>query len=95
MIQITKQLKYLHFPLKNFDKYEYLTGEDLSLKPSTVEKTKFEYSLLGLTLSKAFKQNEIKSFTNNKSDFNYYGNHGLFRSYKGYDEFKEMSLDSK
>ena len=31
---------------KNLDKYEYLTGEDLGLKPSTVEKTKFEYSTL-------------------------------------------------
>ena len=29
----------------NLDKYEYLTGEDLGLKPSTIEQTKFEYSL--------------------------------------------------
>ena len=29
------------------DKYEYLTGEDLGLKPSTVEQAKFEYSPLG------------------------------------------------
>ena len=28
----------------NLDKYEYLTGEDLGLKPSTVEQAKFEYS---------------------------------------------------
>ena len=26
------------------DKYEYLTGEDLGLKPSIVEQAKFEYS---------------------------------------------------
>ena len=44
---------------KNFDKYEYLTGEDLDFKPSTVEKAKFEYSPFGLSLSKAFKQNEV------------------------------------
>ena len=31
----------------NLDKYEYLTGEDLGLKPSTVERAKFEYSPLG------------------------------------------------
>ena len=31
----------------NLDKYEYLTGEDLSLKPSTIEQTKSEYSPLG------------------------------------------------
>ena len=29
------------------DEYEYLTGEDLGLKPSTVEQAKFEYSPLG------------------------------------------------
>ena len=27
----------------NLDKYEYLTGEDLGLKPSTVEQAKFEF----------------------------------------------------
>ena len=30
----------------NLDKYEYLTGEDLGLKPSTIEQAKFEYSPL-------------------------------------------------
>ena len=35
----------------NLEKYEYLTGEDLGLKPSTVEKAKFEYSPLGAVLS--------------------------------------------
>ena len=30
----------------NLDKYEYLTGEDLGLKPSTVEQAKFEFSPL-------------------------------------------------
>ena len=29
------------------DKYKYLTGEDLGLKPSIIEQTKFEYSPLG------------------------------------------------
>ena len=37
---------------KNLDKYEYLTGEDLGLKSSTVEKPKFEYSLLGKIFDK-------------------------------------------
>ena len=36
----------------NLDKYEYLTGEDLSLKPSTIEQARFEYS----PLSKVFKK---------------------------------------
>ena len=30
----------------NLDKYEYLTGEELGLQPSTTEQTKFEYSPL-------------------------------------------------
>ena len=34
----------------NLDKYEYLTGEDLELKPSTIEQKKVEYS----PLSKCF-----------------------------------------
>ena len=33
----------------NLDKYEYLTGEDLGLKPSTVEQARFEYSPSGKT----------------------------------------------
>ena len=33
---------------KNLDKVEYLTDEDLGLKPSTVEQVKFEYSPLGM-----------------------------------------------
>ena len=44
---------------KNLDKYEYLTGEDLGLKPSTVEKAKFEYSPLGMSLNKTFLKNEV------------------------------------
>ena len=59
---------------KNLEKYEYLTGEDLGLKPSTVEKSKFEYSPLGISLNKAFNKNEVKSVTKNKSDFNYDSN---------------------
>ena len=31
----------------DLDKYEYLTGEYLGLKPRTIEQTKFEYSPLG------------------------------------------------
>ena len=30
-----------------FRKYEYLTGEDLGYRPSVLEQTKFDYSLLG------------------------------------------------
>ena len=77
------------------NKYEYLTGEDLGLKPSTVEKTKFEYSPLGMSLSKAFKKDEVKSVAKTMSDFNYDSNHAFYRFYIGYDEFEKMSLDSR
>ena len=44
----------------NLDKCEYMTGEDLGLKPSTVEKAKFEYSPLGMSLNKTFKKMKLK-----------------------------------
>ena len=39
----------------NLDKYEYLTGEDLDLKPSTIEQVRFEYSPLGKFFNKGLK----------------------------------------
>ena len=78
------------------DKYEYLTGEDLGYKPSAVEKAKFDYSPLGMTLDKAFKKGEVKNIAKkNKSDFNYDSNHTFFEFYKRIDEFKDVSLSSK
>ena len=44
----------------NLDKYEYLTGEDLGLKSSTVEQAKFEYSLLGKVLTKGLDKDDQK-----------------------------------
>ena len=40
----------------NLDKYEYLTGEDLDLKPSTVEQERFEYSPLTKFFNKGLKE---------------------------------------
>ena len=42
-----KAAKITALPSNNLDKYEYLAGEDLDLKPSTIEQAKFEYSPLG------------------------------------------------
>ena len=42
----------------NLDKYEYLTGEDLGLKPSTVEQAKFEYSPLGKIFNKGLSEDD-------------------------------------
>ena len=77
------------------DKYEYLTGEDLGHKPSVFEKARFEYSPLGMPLSKAFKKNEVKSVAKSISDFNHDSKHAFYRFYKRHNEFEEMSLDSK
>ena len=48
-----------------------------------------------MSLSKAFKKEEVKSVAKSKSDFSYDSNHTFYRFCKGYDEFEEMSLDSK
>ena len=40
----------------NFDKYEYLTGEDLGLKSNTIEQARFEYSPLGKIFNKGLKK---------------------------------------
>ena len=47
-----KAAKISALSAKNLEKYEYLTGEDLGLKPSTIEQTRFEYSLLGKFFNK-------------------------------------------
>ena len=44
----------------NLDKYEYLTGEDLGLKPNTIEQAKFEYSSLGKTFNKGLDKDDKK-----------------------------------
>ena len=44
----------------NLDKYKHLTGEDLGLKPSTIEKTKFEYSPSGKFLINGWIKIKIK-----------------------------------
>ena len=44
----------------NLDKYEYLTGEDLDFKPSTVEQANFEYSPLGNFFTKGLKEEDKK-----------------------------------
>ena len=44
----------------NLDKYEYLTGEDLGLKPSIIEKAKFEYSPLGKIFNKGLSEDDKK-----------------------------------
>ena len=45
---------------KNLDKYELLTGDDLDIKPSTIEQAKFEYSPLGKIFNKGLSEEDKK-----------------------------------
>ena len=42
----------------DLDKYEYLTGEDLGLKPSIFDQAKFEYSPLGKIFNKGLSEDD-------------------------------------
>ena len=77
------------------EKYECLTGEDLGHRPIVLEKTKFEYSPLGMSLSKSFKKDNVKNNANKEGNFNHDGNYKFYKFYKEYDQFEEMSLDYK
>ena len=44
----------------NFDKYEYLAGDNLGLKPSNIEQTKLEHSPLGKTFNKGLSEDDKK-----------------------------------
>ena len=62
----------------NLDKYEYLTGEDLGLKPSTIEQAKFEYSPLGKIFNKGLDKDDKKE--------------GLFKRLKNIEDKNEEQL---
>ena len=55
-----KSAKISALSSNNLDKYEYLTGEDLGLKPSTIEQAKFEYSPLGKIFNKGLDKDDQK-----------------------------------
>ena len=44
----------------NLHKYENFKGEDLGLKPSTIEQAKFEYCLLGKIFNKGLSEDDKK-----------------------------------
>ena len=55
-----KATKISAFSSNALHKYEYLTGEDLDLKPSTVKQARFEYSPLGNIFNKGLKEKDKK-----------------------------------
>ena len=65
----------------NLDKYELLTGEDLGLKPSTVEQAKFEYSPLGKIFNKGLSEDDKKE--------------GLLKRLKNIEDKNEKPLEVK
>ena len=64
----------------NVDKYEYLTGEDLGLKLSTIEQTKFEYSPLSKSFNKVLDKDDQKE--------------GLFKGLKNIEGNNEEQLEA-
>ena len=60
------------------EKYEYLTGEDLGLKPSAIEQTKFEYSPLGKIFNKGLDKDDKEE--------------GLFKRLKNIEDKNEEQL---
>ena len=73
-----KAAKIFALSSNNLDKYKYLTDEDLGLKPSTVEKAKFEYSPLGKIFNKGLKEEDKKE--------------GLLRRLKNIEDKNEKKL---
>ena len=59
MIQIEKLLKYLHY-LLIIQTNEYLTYEDLDLKPNAIEQARFEYSPFGKIFNKGLNKDDKK-----------------------------------
>ena len=66
---------------KNLDKYELLTGEDLDLKPSIVEQTKFEHSPLSKIFNKGLSEDDKKE--------------GLLKTLKNIEDKNEKPLEVK
>ena len=71
------------------EKYEYFTGEDLVHRPSALEKTKFDYSLLGVLADNVKKKtNTNKVNIKKKQDKNLkYNSQHSFTKFKDFDEF--------
>ena len=73
-----KAAKISALSYNNLDKYEYLTGKDLGLTPSTVEQAKFEYSPLRKIFNKRLSEDHKKE--------------GIFKSLKHFEDKNEEQL---
>ena len=73
-----KSAKISTLSSNNLDQYEYLSGEDLGLKPSTTEQAKFEHSPLGKIFDKGLSEDDKKE--------------GLFKRLKNIEDKNEQQL---
>ena len=78
-----KAAKIYGLSSNNLDKYEYLSGEDLDLKPSTIEQAKFECSPL------------CKIFNMRLDKEEKYKKEGLFKRLKNIEDKNEKLLEAK
>ena len=78
-----KAAKIYALSSNNLDKYEYLSGEDLDLKPSTIEQAKFECSPL------------CKIFNMRLDKEEKYKKEGLFKRLKNIEDKNEKLLEAK
>ena len=77
----SKAAKISALSSNNLDKYEYLTGEDLGLKPSTIKQAKFEYSPLGKMFNKGLDKDDQKE--------------GLFKRIKNIENAQKNKINNK
>ena len=77
----SKAAKISALSSNNLDKYEYLTGEDLGLKPSTFKQAKFEYSPLGKMFNKGLDKDDQKE--------------GLFKRIKNIENAQKNKINNK
>ena len=55
-----KAAKISALSCNNLDKYEYLSGKDLGLKPNTIEQARIQYSPLGKIFNKGLDKDDKK-----------------------------------
>ena len=77
----TKAAKISTLSFNNLGKYEHLTGEDLGLKPSTIEQTKIEHYPLGKFFNKGLDKDDQKE--------------GLFKRLKNIENAHKNKINSK
>ena len=77
----------------NLDKYEYLTGENMGFKPSTVKQTNFEYSPFGKMFNKGLDKDDQKEGLFKRLENIYDNNQEQLQAikYQGGKQLKELT----